>query len=431
MKYDFKPLKKLFVLTIFILSSFFIITLLPQFSETYSFFSMRKLPPIQHKKIIEVTPGDLQILRESNVVIEVQNPENVEHTLCYKMEENWRETILPDFRKKFEILDYSFDYYIKTPFAISDTFRIEIFELPIIKQYSIKYDFPAYTKQKIVFEKNVNGHIKAVLGTKISLEIRANNPLKTAHIIFSDGNLMEMQRMGKSTFKVDFEIQKSGYYHVNLTDILDNKSQQINKQITAIFDEIPSIDIIQPGCDTMLTQNMLQPLKIVAADDFGLQDLTLKYVINFENEFSENIKKSFSSNIISADYNFDLNEMVIIPGDKVNYWAEIYDNSPSKQKGISPKYVLSFPSMEEIYREIEREEKAKSEILHETLEKSAEIQEKFEEKRREVFKKDEADWEDKKEIEELFEEQTKLNEDVEKVAQDFQELMEKPTGSSL
>ncbi|MBT6993933.1 MAG: hypothetical protein HN952_03150 [Candidatus Cloacimonetes bacterium] len=424
-KYELKPLKNLSFLTIFILSSFFIVAHLPQFSETYSFFSMRKLPPIQHKNFIELTPQNLQILRESDIVIEVQNPENVEHILCYKIEKKWREITLRNFRKKFEILDYSFDYFVKTPFAISDTFRIEVFELPIVKKYSIRYDFPQYTKQKSLVEKNANGHIKAVFGTIISLEIVANNPLKTAHMIFSNGDILEMQRMGKSTFKIDFEIQNSGYYHINLIDILDNKSQQINKQITAISDEMPSIDIIQPGCDTMLTQNMLQSLKIVAADDFGLQDLTLKYVINFEDEFSENIKKSFSSNIISVDYNFDLNEMVIIPGDKINYWVEIYDNSPSKQKGISPKYVLRFPSMEEIYREIEREEKAKSEILHETLEKSAEIQEKFEEKRREVFKKDEVNWEDKKEIEELFKEQTKLNEDVEKVAQDFQELMEK------
>jgi hypothetical protein len=170
---------------------------------------------------------------------------------------------------------------------------------------------------------------------------------------------------------------------------------------------------------------MLLPLKIFASDDYGLHNLKLVYSVNLEEENFLSIRNVFQGNSINLDYMFDLTQMFLIPGDKVTYWVEISDNSPEKQIARSRKYIARFPSIEEIYREIEKAEKEKSEILQNTLEESLELQKEFEEKRRELMKKDELDWEDKKEIEKFLEKQDKLNKDIENVAEDFQSLLEK------
>ncbi len=396
------------------------------FSQTYLFFKLKELPQAQHKEFVEVQPGDLSITRNSKLEIKVVDPEpEVEHTFFYKIEKNWREEKLLNYKKIFNNLDFSFSYFIKTPFAVSDTFYIKVYELPIIDDLQVSYEYPAYTALKPEIQKNAGGNIKALIGTRVTLSITANNPIENAEIFFSDGEYEEMDRLGRSSFRSNFNVENNGNYHFGLEDILGNRSRKITRSITAVPDRKPEIKIISPGRDTLLTQNMLLPLSIFATDDYGLQNMKLHYYINNDDEHVVPIVNTISSNTITHEYIFDLNKSILIPGDKVTYWVEITDNSPQKQTVFSQKYTARFPSIEEIYKEIEREEKEKSDILENTLRKSEELQKEFEEKRREMMKKDEISWEDKKEIEKLLNKQGDLNQDVEKVADDFNELMKK------
>lgn len=396
------------------------------FTQTYKFFKLKELPQAQHKEFVEVLPGDLSITRNSKLEIEVVDPEpEVEHKFFYKIEKIWREEKLLNHKKIFNNLDFSFSYFIKTQFAVSDTFNITVYELPIIEDLQIRYEYPEYTGMKPETQNNAGGNIKALIGTKVTMNITANNPIEQAEIFFSDGEYKEMDRLGRSTFRSEFTIENSGIYHFSLEDILGNESRKITRSITAIPDRKSEIKITSPGRDTLLTQNMLLPLSILATDDYGLSEMKLHYYINHYDEIIIPIVYTISSNTITHDHVLDLNKSTMIPGDKVTYWVEISDNSPQKQTAYSQKYTARFPSIEEIYKEIEREENEKSEILENTLRKSEELQKEFEEKRREMMKKDEISWEDKKEIEKLLNKQSDLNEDVEKVAEDFNELMKK------
>ncbi len=407
--------------------SFLVFIFNPQeFSKTLNFFLMNKLPPVAHKLFVEVEPGNIAISRNENLLIEVLNPEQeVVHFLFYKIEEKWRETRLFDFKKIFNNLDFSFNYFIKTPFATSDTFRVDVFEFPAVKTISIRYDFPKYTGLKPELETESSGHIKVIRNTNVILQIEANNPIQTAHIIFSNEELKEMERLGKSSFKVNFKILKNGSYHFRLKDILGNISQKITKTITVVPDKAPEIRIVSPGKDTLLTQNMLLPLKIFASDDFGLRDLKLYYFINYGKQTYQDIRNEINGSLLNLDYIFDLNQMFLIPGDKVVYWTEITDNSPEKQIAGSQKYIARFPSIEEIYQEIEKQEEENADILQKTLEKSKELEEDFEEKRREMMKKDEFDWDDKKELEKFLENQENLNDDIQQITEEYQDLIEK------
>ena len=427
-KTDIKKLKPILIITLIVIffSGFLFVFNTEHFSQVYKFFKLKELPQAQHKEFVEVAPGDFSLTRNSKLEIKVVNPEpEVEHKFFYRIEQNWREEKLLDHKKIFNDLDFSFSYFIKTQFAVSDTFQITVFELPLIDDLIIRYEYPAYTGLKSEIQENSGGNIKALIGTKVTFNITANNPINKAEIFYSNGKYTEMERVGRSSFRSDFIIDENGTYHFGLKDILENNSRKIVRSITAIPDRKPDIKITSPGRDTLLTQNMLLPLSIFASDDYGLSDLKLHYFINQGDEQINLIKKTINSNTINYDHIFDLNKDIMIPGDKVTYWVEISDNSPQKQIAFSQKYTARFPSIEEIYKEIEEKEKEKSEILENTLKSSEELQKEFEEKRREMMKKDEISWEDKKEIEKLLNKQDDLNEDVEKVAEDFNELLEK------
>jgi Domain of unknown function (DUF4175) len=427
-KTELKLLDPIWKIAITLLLSIVIIFVINpnHFKTAKQFFALRSMPQVQHKDYVELIPGDLSVTRNSKILIEVLNPElEVEHTLFYRMEENWRQEKLIDHKKVFNNLDFSFTYFVQTPYAISDTFRIEVYELPIVRTMDVRYEFPVYTGLKSEVVRKNQGNLKAVKGTKVTLNITANNPIESAEIYFKSGSFNPMRRTGKSSFKAEFIIAQNDSYHFKLIDILGNFSQKISKSITAIRDEYPEVKIAYPGRDTILTQNMLLPLQIIASDDFGMKKLQLHFQMNRSEEDSLAIQKSIPGKSLDLEHIFDLGEMSLLPGDKVTYWVSIVDNSPAAQRTESRHYVARFPSIEEIYREIEEKEEEKAKILQETLEKSEELQKEFEEKRRELLKKEEVDWEDKKDLESILDKQQDLNKDIENVAEDFQQMMEK------
>ena len=398
----------------------------PVFAEAFDFMKLNKAPKASHKTFVEVSPGNKSVSANSDVTIEVVYPEaETEHTLFYKTEDIWRETGLYENSKVFNNLDFSFDYFIQNPYAVSDTFRIEVFENPIVKKIKLTYEYPSYSKQKTFTDSLNSGNIKALKNTKVYLEFTANNPIKEAEMIFGSGSRIEPERLGKSSFRTEFKVNRNDNYYIRLTDILNNTSEDIKRSIQMIPDKFPEVEIVYPGKDTILTQNMLMNLKIIASDDYGLSDMRLFYYINSEAEQALSIRSRIKSSLINLDYILDLSSTYLFPGDKVTYWVEVADNSPDKQKTVSKKYVIRFPSIEEIYKEIEEEEEAKSNILEDVLKESKELQEEFEEKRRDLMKKDEADWDDKKELEEFVDQQSELMEKIENVAENYQDLIEK------
>ncbi|MCD4817373.1 MAG: hypothetical protein K8S23_01630 [Candidatus Cloacimonetes bacterium] len=422
---EIKPLLIVFLIILF--SNIVIFSLNPIFfnESIQNFFSFS--PPLEeHKSFIEVNPGDISLKRHTNLIIKVIEPElEVNHDIFYKIEDKWRQESLINFQKKFSNLDYSFDYFIRNQYAISDTFSVKIFELPVIKNLRIRYEFPAYTGLKPEETDSSNGMIKAMINSEITINFEANNPIEECKMIFSNGEVKNFERLGKKEFKTKFKINESGSYHINLVDILQNKSEKIERSIIAIPDNYPEIRINYPAKDTILTQNLMINLKYFGSDDFGLRNLKLHYFINNNEEQEQIIKKNIYSNLVEDSYIFDFSSTFLLPGDRITYWLSIQDNSPDKKIDLSNRYILRFPSIEEIYQEIEEEEKKKTEILQNTLEKSQEMQKELEQKRREIMKKKNLDWNDKQDLEKFLKDQEKMNNEIKKSVEDYQEMIDK------
>ena len=413
------------IITLFISTTFAVFA--PKvFLDSFKVFSSSKRIQIEYRDYIEVIPGNLAIPRNTSFTIEVVDPEpEVEHTLFYSYGEHWRSETMYQNKKTFANSDLSFEYYVQSLYAVSDTFKVDVFEEPAVRELTLKYKYPLYTKLESETVNHSNGNIRGIVNTEVTIEIESNNPLEEAKIIFSDGDVLSMERLGKNLFKGSFMLSHSGSYRFKLIDFLGNESRKFERSITVIPDRLPEIKIVYPGRDTIFTQNMMQPLKAFATDDFGLQNLQLFYQINEGETVAKNLKESVQGTTLEFDHLFDLSDSFMLPGDRVLYWMEIYDNAPTPQKGVSKHYFLRFPSIEEIFAEIQKEEEQKMSIMQSSIEASQELQKEFEEKRREMLKRDQYDWEDKKELEEYLERQDELNQTIEKVAEEYQQLLEK------
>jgi hypothetical protein len=397
-----------------------------QLPRSINEFWLNKIQTTNLINAIEVKPGNLTIGRNTDVLIEVVDaiPE-IQYNLMYKIENQWREVAMPDGRYLFERLDYSFNYYVKAGNIKSGTFRITVLDNPAVRRYSVSYHYPAYTKLKAEYDSVSYGNISALRHTMVTLSIETNIPILTAKINFSNGQSKALQQVAEKSFVTQLEVLENQTWYLELTDALGRKNTPEEKTIEAIPDNPPEISIPEPGDDVLLNQNLLLPLRIVASDDYGLKNLLLQYQVNDQNQQSVEVQGIINASNLDLDYVLSFQSQNLLPGDIVTYWAEINDNSPEQQKTISKKYKARFPSIEEIYKEIERQESARKDDLQDIRQKSEELKQDFEEKRRELLKKDNLSWEDKKQLENIVQNQQKLAEQVDKVAENYQNLIDK------
>ncbi len=414
-----------FLLCIVITLIFLIIS--PQsYVDSWQFFISNRLPQPTFRDYVLVSPGDISIVRNTPITIEVIEPEpNLNHTLYYRSNDTWRSETLYQNRKVFSNPDFSFHYFVTTPYAVSDTFYVQVFEEPAVRDMTLRYQYPTYSGLEPETEYQSSGNIRGLINTKVSMEIETNNPLDEALVIFSDGSLLNMERLGRNSFEAGFTLQQSGTYHLLLTDFLGNQSRRLERPITVIPDKIPEIKIIYPGRDTIFTQNMMQRMKFFATDDYGLQNLKLHYQINENEVIIETLRGRIPGNTLEHDYTLDLSGTYMLPGDRIVYWAEISDNAPTPQTATSQRYLLRFPSIEEIFAEIEREEEMKMDTFRRSMELSRELQQEFEQKRREMMKREDYNWEDRQELEQFLQRQEDLNQQIENIAEEYQKLLEK------
>jgi hypothetical protein len=375
---------------------------------------------------IEVRPGNLTVGRNADVLIEVVDaiPE-LQYNLMYKIENQWREVAMPDGKYLFSRLDYSFSYYVHTGKIKSRTFQISVLDNPTVRRYNVSYHYPAYTKLKAEYDSTSYGNISALKHTMVTLSIDTNIAVKSAKMNLSNGQSKTLQPVGEKSFVTQLEVLENLTWYLELSDALERKNTPEEKTIEAIPDNPPEIAIPEPGDDVMLNQNLLLPLRITASDDYGLKNLLLKYQVNDQNLQTVEVQGIINASNLDLDYVLSLQAQNLLPGDIVSYWAEVNDISPEQQKAISKKYKARFPSIEEIYKEIERQETDKKGELKDVLDKSSELQKDFEQKRRELLKQDKLNWEDKKQLENMVKTQEQLSEQVNKVADNYQQLIDK------
>ncbi len=396
------------------------------FSRAFKQFYTNRAETLAYKDTIDLKPGSLRLPRNSQLLIEVLNPEQrLEHRLFYRTESTWRELAMTNYSYLFEQLENSLEYYVENDAARSPTYKVEVVDEPIVRSWQLSYNYPAYMGLNPVTDSLSYGNITAYAGTRVKLAILSNVPLVSAILKYAEGGSVELAKLDSRSWVTQLTVSTNRTWYLELKDELGRSSRPEEKQITVIPDNPPQVRILFPAKDIILDQDLILPLIISADDDFGLQDCNLKYQINDGAVQTKSIQTIVNGKLFNRDYVFEMNSLNLIPGNVVSYWVEIFDNSPAHQKGESAVYRARYPSMEEIFREIEQRERSNAEDLERVSERTGQLREDFEQLRREMLNQDNPEWRQQQELQQIMREQDTLMQQVEEVNQNFQNLMQR------
>ena len=422
-------------------------------------YEMSFIPPAPYS--LEVSPINKTVLRGSKEEIIITVKGSLPPRIVLHIKEELQEaydtiSIVTDtahnYRYEIPSAKSTLLYYAHADWlaeqVLSPKGSIVVIDRPEIHSLSGTVSPPAYSKQSGRSIDEQTADILALKGTNISIEVQANKQLAKAHILFlqkiakkeSDNtvdrydttkipmNVMDM------TAKGSFSVRQDGEYCISIMD-KDGRTNAdpIHHTITAITDNPPTISLIEPQGNGVLTEQALLPISVHISDDYGFGGLKLHYRLT-QSTYAPAMEKFASLSIpipsgssLSSDiaYTWDLNTIGIAPSDNYEFYIEIIDNNSVTGPGRAKTGIISIrlPSLDEVLNQADSVQDKALETLEQTAKDAEKIGKEIEEIQRELLKQDQSmQWKDIKNIENVLKKQADLQKQLSEISNQLQEM---------
>jgi hypothetical protein len=333
------------------------------------------------------------------------------------------------------------EYTFAADRLISNVFTIKALDRPRVTDIRLSYFYPEYTGlEPLVFDEN-NGAISALAGTDVEIAVQANRPLKHAELVFNDGISLALEVRDRSAVG-RITVTRDASYYIRLIDQQGHENPHpIEYGISMLADAYPRAEILLPGHDADLDDQMAVNLKIGAVDDYGFTDMVLIYrwlsggQLREENRVRLPLPGRRTANV-EIDYWWDLEPIGMMPSDVVAYHVEVFDNDriSGPKSSVSKSFTLRFPSLDEMLAEVGARQDENIIDLEEILNGEQRLAEEIERLHRELLQTDDPDWQMQKQFESLNNQQDELTqkftEKAEKFSEGLSELQEKKLASA-
>ena len=330
------------------------------------------------------------------------------------------------FEHRIPNVEESFAYRFVHDGDRSLDYEVRALANPSVAIETVEYHYPEYTGLPARRMRDGSGDLAAVKGTRAKIEVRSTNSPVAAHIAFEDGTELPLEIGDDGLLRAELPIDEEGAYRVFVEDELGLTNQNpLLHHVRPLPDEAPFIRLLEPGADMDLDESLRATLRFSAVDDFGLGPVRLV----FENSRKPGVIDSTTIHVptgreaeISGRWEWDLEPLDLLPGDDVVYHLRVRDNNaidgPSEAR--TRDYVLRFPSLAEMFAEIDRGQEESVDDLANLMEEARKAQEKVEDASREILKRGETSWENRKEVERALETQEKLADELRRIQDDVQ-----------
>ena len=341
------------------------------------------------------------------------------------------------FATKLQNVKESLEYYVSVPAepgeyagVQSRQYSITVIQRPIISGLQLELRYPRYmglSPQRLGM--NV-GDVVAPLGTKVVIEATGSKDVASGFVVFDDKTKTRLEIKESRKLSGSFLVQRSGRYYVSITDTDGQfNSDAVRYSINAVADGPPRINIVQPGEDITIGEDMTIPLEIEAQDDYGIATVSLHYQIEGQGEKNIVSLGSYDSpqTSVSLKYTWDLGPLRLFPEDVVSYYAEAADtdNISGPNIGRSPVFTARFPSLYELYKEMEIEQQVEQSEMEDIISQQDDVKEMVDDLIGELKREKELDWAGKKELERSAELQRQIEEQMKNLAQQIDETVHK------
>lgn len=302
----------------------------------------------------------------------------------------------------------------------SKTYVIKVKPKPILVNIKAKITPPAYTKLQPTIVTSLND-IYVPKGSLITWEGMVKDTREITLIQQNDNIILTPDKGGKFTYSQT--VMNDMSFDIKTSNQFTTYSDTLSVYIKTIEDLYPQIAVVEHK-DTIFPDRILFRGQI--KDDYGFTSLV--FYINHIRE-NDTIRKISAIDVNKTDnaqdfyYNYDLTNLSISRGDKLEYYFEVKDNDAINGSKITKSTIfsLNLPTEEELEAKKEENSKNIKESTQDALTKIKNLKNQINEISKQLINKQNLTWQDKEQIKELLKKQEEIKKEIEEIKQSMEE----------
>ncbi len=333
------------------------------------------------------------------------------------------------FTYEFSNLQKSVNFRLAANGFHSKDYTLTVVAKPIVAGFEVSCDYPSYTGRQDETLKNL-GDLVVPEGTKLNWRFNTQN-VESVKFIMGD-SVYNLKRAGDDEFLFAKTFMQSTQYVLKVSNSNVADADSVSYSLNVTPDLYPVIAVNESN-DTATKKYFYYVGEV--SDDYGLRRLTFNYQLTKADSASPSISKSidvpFTAGISSRfTYYWSLTDFNVKPGDKLTYYFEVWDNDGihGSKSSRSNMMIFQMPTLNELNKEISKENKELKEDLKETMKDAKDLKNELQEMQEKLMDKNNVNWEDKKNIQESINKQKALEEQLkemkDKLSQNFEKQNE-------
>ena len=307
----------------------------------------------------------------------------------------------------------------------SKSYELSVLPKPMLMKFDIQLTYPAYLNKKNETVSNV-GDMQLPQGTKMQWVFHTKNT-DNIYLNFAD-TLVDISRSSEDEFSFSKRMMQSTSYSIKtMNHFLKQNPDSVNYTINVVPDQVPLIDVSEKT-DSLNPKNIYFSGTI--KDDYGFTRLAFKYTHYTQDSTGKSVVKN-GEQIMGVNkqqitqpyyYFFDASRFNLLPGDKIEYYFEIWDNDGVSGAKSAKTQTLLFkaPTIDEMNEATDKNNSEIKKDLDDGIKKAKDLQKDINELSKKLTEKKQMGYDEKKKLEDILKKQNELKNKIEETKQENQ-----------
>jgi hypothetical protein len=330
------------------------------------------------------------------------------------------------FSHHFRNVQAPVDFQLGAEGFKSARMRLETEANPMLLGLTMALEYPPYLGMRNT-TSNSSGDISVPAGTRITWTAETRGADGMALVLSDSTYTLDPAREGATggqVFTATKRFLNGGNYSMQPTNRGIATQPPAQYRIDVVPDLYPTIAVEQKP-DSLSPRRLW--FKGDIGDDHGFKRLAFHYRFTVGGDSIPADQREHTKDIAvqpgvtrQSFFDFeDLDALRLMPGDKLEYWFEVWDNDGVRgsKSTKSATQVFAAPTLEELAAKQDKQGEAIKDELHESIKAAQDLQRDLEKMRRDMQDKKELNWQDKQKMQDVLDRQKELQQRVEKATE--------------
>ncbi|MBQ0016073.1 MAG: hypothetical protein KBT04_03745, partial [Bacteroidales bacterium] len=326
------------------------------------------------------------------------------------------------FTYLFKQIHATVHFKLRAAGVVSNEYILLVHPKPSVIDFQVSLTFPSYTHQQDLTLSN-QGDITVSQGTLVRW-LFLTRDVDVFHFI-SNGTVQDIVPDANGRVVIQCKAMSSFEYEFVSSNKNVVTTDTLAYAITVVPDASPMIVVAQSDDSTLPDRKFFQGY---IKDDYGFSKLLFRAIVNNESDSAVVVRHDYNvaiSSEVSQEFlfSFDMGNLNLNPGDRVQYYFEIWDNDAihGPKSATSQQYLLEIPSEHKLKQILD--DNTSDAIVHaeQSMSDLKKLQSEINELMRKLVDKNELSWQDKKQLQELANKQKQVKEELSKMQQQLRQ----------